>query len=376
MARIYRDGLDAIRRQFLAKRSALQTRDDGLREQAGDVLTKDALDGLDRARAKLDVDLDDLDALLDADEALVGYRLLLRATEPRIDALRAERDRLVPFRRAAKVIALLCVAVSTMGYLGWRHQHDELDAARRAHAAKCQQSSACLDQGQCDAARTTRVLYCVASRDEDCVAARACRVEGRCRASDGTCQATGDADCAASRGCELLGNCAFRYDSCQPTRREHCIDTTGCTQRGLCSFDAWGCTASTRADCASLCTSQGLCSPNDTLCAARSDEDCAASAACRDHGACTARDGRCVAKDAPKCESLRCDAYGLCTPRDGGCVAASHNDCASSDLCARHGRCVAEAGRCVADEASCMGSPGCRELGLCAAKDGVCVEAR
>jgi len=311
VARVYRDGLDALRRHFLAKRRSLQQRDDRLRHDAEDVLTKDALDNLDRARGRLEVDLDDLDELKEGDEQLVAYERLIRATERRVDDLRDERRRLQPVIRAAKVLAVLLVVVGGMGFIGWRHQEQLRAEALATKAKDCRNSAGCRDHGICGAERLHGFLLCIVEDDEDCAGSRGCELLGRCVLDPhgDRCIAAADADCEATPLCEEHGLCSLVGDRCDTTRAvedrtvaEACDDLR-CSVRGACTLE-------------------------DGHCVAGDNHDCLVSQDCLQRGLCLARDGRCVADDASCLRSALCEQLGQCHARNGSCVAVKETPAA------------------------------------------------
>lgn len=119
-----------------------------------------------------------------------------------------------------------------------------------------------------------------------------------------------------------------------------------------------------------------------TAAAVRSDADCRQARACVDFGACTFRDGRCVATRDEDCKAAAfCERAGRCKAHEGVCVIGAATDAAcrrghgraERNPCRREGRCTAEDGVCVArTDEDCEKSEVCAQFAACSAKDGTC----
>jgi len=179
----------------------------------------------------------------------------------------------------------------------WAGLGPGLSCERSAHPP-CEHMTACAEQGQC----VERDGACVAARDEDCRAIPDCRKIGRCSVEDGRCEITSAADCKRTEGCEHEGWCSVRHEG------------------------------------------------SKRYCGHGSDADCAVNVDCRLKGACSFRNGRCVAGKVEDClRSRYCRDEGLCS-FDGaaGCIAADDSDCRGSQACELSERCFAAKGICHA----------------------------
>lgn len=89
---------------------------------------------------------------------------------------------------------------------------------------------------------------------------------------------------------------------------------------------------------------------------------------CATRGACTLRDGRCVAASAEACrESQLCGDDGMCSLVDERCEPASDADCAASEACAARGECSFDPtwkDCAVLGPEDCAASRRCREESL------------
>jgi hypothetical protein len=161
---------------------------------------------------------------------------------------------------------------------------------------------------------------CVASEDADCERSSvACAQHGECAARGGVCVAADNAHCAASRRCESSDLC-FAIDGwCQRGQKSFCFQSAACRERGLCSEptlslarieDIFFASRESLISDAHL-GSEDMWAPPKPLfepasfvvanqttsvrgCVAERSQDCRASAGCREHGRCVARDGECA----------------------------------------------------------------------------------
>ena len=207
---------------------------------------------------------------------------------------------------------------------------------RRAERCKIE----CKDHGRC----TDRDGRCVATSTDDCRRAAACEKLGRCahvaddcRATveicgarpdcasqglcgekDGQCAATADAHCAATEGCRVDGRCRAVNGTCSG-QQEDCASSEGCRRFSRCTADAGVCGTFGSFDCerGELCRHQGYCTFVVDHCALTSREDCERTDGCKSLGTCT------FVADTGKSRSEK-------TP---GCVIGSDADCRKSRAC-------------------------------------------
>lgn len=321
MARVYREGLEAMRRDFTRKLELARDRERALRNEAGGLYGKARRDTLERIDEKLRRPIEDLDGLREAERKLADYELVLRATKEEVEA---ERDRLRREQLRVKALKLLSVASLGLGAIAvglWWAEDGRVQEAMAAEDRKCREADRCADEGLCTRERGKAMRSCIAATNDDCRSSAACRREGRCVAEDGTCSVAADEDCASSLGCYVFGACAASWRTCEATPAT-CRESLACRELGLCHEEYGACVAKPKATAAS--------------------DD-----ACRD--------------------AMRCMYHGQCTTTEEGCRATNPADCTSSTGCGEKGRCRLVGDRCVVSDAGCMRSQVCAFSGQCRA---------
>ncbi len=142
-----------------------------------------------------------------------------------------------------------------------------------AGSAFCEGLPECTGGGLC----TLEDGACVATSDERCQKADACRIVGKCHRVGKVCRATTAGDCERSEMCRDAGLCVLRGCSCFPSSALGCNVPQGLAARIPCKH-------------------YGRCSVEGPACIAASDSDCAQSEVCT-FGFCTAFHGTCLSPD-------------------------------------------------------------------------------
>ncbi len=133
--------------------------------------------------------------------------------------------------------------------------------------------------------------------DADCRKAAACRDFGACTHEQGRCTVTSSEDCSRSIWCKRAGNCVAHNGSCRPggTKNADCDKPHGtagrnpCQLKGACTAKDGVCLAETNQDCGKSrqCTIQGRCTARNTVCVTASEQDCRKSQRCKIEKKCT-----------------------------------------------------------------------------------------
>jgi hypothetical protein len=384
---VYRDGRQAAIARLRERIQQIEARAEALSPEDRRALPPGFRDDLAKLAAKVPDPGAELDAIEAAEAAIDAYEdrvegAVLLATHARVELARTASDRR---RRALRIGGAFLVPVAIVAG-GALYQLVSNLRERAATAAECRRAEWCRESGRCDAIESpynSHGWMCGATSDEDCRASLDCAKEGRCNARDGSCAAVSDADCARSQACAKEGRCLAGqrdWSSSCITDSAHCRAIPACAAEGLCTVTVANpyCHAETPADCATsaACRERGACTPREGKCAVTLDGDCERSAVCRDHGACAAMNGACVTLETAACRTRdACPFWGRCTSVDGRCIAGSTAECRDSIACEREGLCTLKDGACAAVSAvDCGKSQACHEEQRCRAFAGRCVQ--
>lgn len=270
----------------------------------------------------------------------------------------------------------------------------------------------CSETGECGR-RTYKAgdafARCYVRSSEDCANARVCKRSGACHLYDGIdpgkCVALTDLDCRQSSNCAEYGACSLGDRGRCEVEPSGCQRSQGCRDDDKCIYGPGGGCSPGKIDCTQACPIEGACTVRDGVCVATSSDDCRRSSNCARSGQCTLAGDRCVAASAADCEgSSMCELNGWCFAVDGGdgcydgrtecgqlcwergdckridgtCQPEDDCACADSLACIVMGQCSVTgrpAVMCGADKsADCESSLECKAFGRCTAKDIHCVD--
>lgn len=262
-----------------------------------------------------------------------------------------------------------------------RRTHAAGDALARTYvrdSQDCAQSLACTVEGRCQYNPDLSQEFCVALTDEDCRQSEACRTTGACAVTE-------------------TGQCRIEPTGCQ--RHE------GCVEGGRCVYPTAQRCDPGPVDCTQACRMEGACTLREGVCVATSDADCEASHFCWLGGQCVLAGDRCTVDDASCAESSMCELNGWCEAAttvdgdpadwctdgvgvcdttcwadgrcelvDGHCQNDEAEDCAASMECLLKGRCAKGLRQCFVDQAGCEASLECEAFGRCEDHMSTCVD--
>ncbi len=237
----------------------------------------------------------------------------------------------------------------------------------------CRQSARCREEGLCDYVPEINKSRCIALSDETCVGRRECEEEGVCQASRNGCVVS-ELGCQRSRACAEEGRCVVGGGGCgvpHSPLRSTC--ERACRAQGACTERDGRCVATSQESCrnSSDCHRQGRCSLDEAAerCVAADDRDCEGAFDCVHNGWCRVAPGsdRCTGY-GPLCEE-QCQLRGWCEFVEGICTVTEEKHCEESIACVVSGRCAWKGIRpgrlCTATEQGCADSLECRAYGRC-----------
>jgi hypothetical protein len=232
--------------------------------------------------------------------------------------------------------------------------------------------SKCTELGECGK-RTYKAgdafARCYVRSSEDCAGSQACKQRGACHLYDGidpgNCVALTDLDCRQSSECAELGKCSLGDRGRCVIEPSGCPRTDACKQDGLCVYQVGGHCIAGEVDCEHACRHEGACTLRDGVCVATSVDDCRRSTACGRDGQCSLEGDRCVAGEDDCIGSHMCSLNGWCHPVEGGDACYDgRTEC--GQLCWERGDCRRIDGTCQPGEASsCTPSLACIVMGQC-----------
>lgn len=243
----------------------------------------------------------------------------------------------------------------------------------------------------------------------DCAQSEACSIEGRCHynpdLSEEYCVALTDEDCRQSEGCRLEGKCAVTERGKCRIEPTGCQRHEGCAEEGNCVYPTAQRCDPGPVDCKQACRMEGACTLRDGVCVATSDEDCEASHFCWMGGQCALDGDRCTVSAEGCADSSMCELNGWCEPAtsvdgepadwcedgvgvcevtcwgagrcdfiDGICQVTDAQQCLDSVHCAVEGRCSYGERFCYVNQAGCEDSLECAAFGRCDDHMGTCVD--
>ena len=231
----------------------------------------------------------------------------------------------------------------------------------------------CAAKGECGR-RTYRAgdgfARCFVRDSKDCAQSEICEAEGRCHLHDGLtpdrCVALSDLDCRASTQCASEGKCSLGPLGSCVIEPSACARMDACREAGVCNYEhAKGCVEG-EARCELACRLEGACTSKEGVCVATNDADCRASSQCRGAGQCTLEGDRCVAADADCAASTMCEMNGWCAALEGG-DGCYEGRTACGATCWARGDCARIDGVCQPEsDAECEASVACKVAGRCA----------
>lgn len=234
----------------------------------------------------------------------------------------------------------------------------------------CQQSVACKRQGLCHLDSALHPERCVAKTAADCLAADDCAQFGLCALSEHASCVASAAGCSRSAIMRAQGRTTPTLPAQLGPQRPISHDDTGKRSETTCQPGPPG--------CAAACREEGACTEKNGECLANSNEDCRKSALCIRNGRCSLDETShtCVARVATDCAKADVCLRGgkdetssvdtrVCQARPG-VDACTADFCQRFEFCALRGDCHAESGICMPTEPKdCAESFPCKIYGRC-----------
>lgn len=388
-ARVYRDGLDPLLSEYMARLGRVSERARALDTEARADLAAPRRRELEEAEALLATSPSTREELETAEAVLDAYEKYVDSALSEIGDVREKRllaAQLRPRLRRKVIIIVAGLSVVMAGLVVWGRRVDQRELRRRheAYSAECRRRPECAARGLCGAPppeKRDATRGCHAVADDDCSASAECREEGKCAADNGVCRAITRRDCEQSNACRERGECSPDQGACRVLTEADCEGSSACSLRGLCSAERGICRALSSAGCrrSHACWMDGECSADHGVCRALALADCAQSQACLKRGACAPRDGKCVASDDGCRATDECKHLGQCSAVGSVCAPRRPEDCGQSEICKVRGLCaspvVGAPPQCRPSVEGCRASSQCRDGGYCTASFDECILA-